>query len=288
MPFAAGRSTSAATIVETLLVEPGSPWENGYVESFNGKLRDECLNGELFLNRVETQYVVDRWRLDYNHHRPHSMLGWQTPAAFAARCRGRRPAVCCSGFAPAGLTLRSTRGTYGPDSHSEWTRKRGQVSPMKGMIQMMPEEAGRWVKNTMIKKWLSPHLGSGGVLSNKTVSEQANIMKEFFRAIQQSWPQAWGKPKEYSLCRPIGLEVLLGVFPSAKHRCDLNEGREYTAVTFVRQMEVLKDAVLELPGGGKLPLDWRRGPMGLISNRPARLLIVRQLKDIMTRADDNA
>jgi transposase InsO family protein len=76
--------------VGTLFIEPGSPWENGYVESFNGKLRDECLNGELFLNLVETRYVVDRWRLDYNHHRPHSMLNWQTPAAFAARCRGRR------------------------------------------------------------------------------------------------------------------------------------------------------------------------------------------------------
>ena len=76
--------------VGTLFIEPGSPWENGYVESFNGKLRDECLNGELFLSRVEAKYVVDRWRLDYNHRRPHSMLGWLTPAQFAARCRGRR------------------------------------------------------------------------------------------------------------------------------------------------------------------------------------------------------
>jgi putative transposase len=79
-----------ASGVGTLFIEPGSPWENGYVESFNGKLRDECLNGELFINRMEMQYVVDRWRLDYNHHRPHSMLGWMTPASFAAACRGRR------------------------------------------------------------------------------------------------------------------------------------------------------------------------------------------------------
>jgi len=72
--------------VGTLFIEPGSPWENGYVESFNGKLRDECLNGEVFLSLAETRYVVDRWRLDYNHYRPHSALGWQTPAAFAASC----------------------------------------------------------------------------------------------------------------------------------------------------------------------------------------------------------
>lgn len=72
--------------VGTLFIEPGSPWENGYIESFNGKLRDECLDGELFLCLAEARYIVDRWRLDYNDHRPHSMLGWMTPAAFAASC----------------------------------------------------------------------------------------------------------------------------------------------------------------------------------------------------------
>ena len=72
--------------VQTLFIAPGSPWENGYVESFNGKLRDELLNGELFLSLAEARWVIDRWRLDYNHHRPHSALDYQTPAAFAARC----------------------------------------------------------------------------------------------------------------------------------------------------------------------------------------------------------
>ena len=87
--------------VGTLFIEPGSPWENGYVESFHGKLRDECLDGELFLSLAEARYVVDRWRMDYNHHRPHSMLGWQTPAGFAARCRSRRsPCVPPSSAAP--------------------------------------------------------------------------------------------------------------------------------------------------------------------------------------------
>ena len=63
---------------------------NGYVEGLNGKLRDECLNGELFLSLAEARYIVDRWRMDYNHHRPYSRLGRMMPAAFAARCRGRR------------------------------------------------------------------------------------------------------------------------------------------------------------------------------------------------------
>ena len=67
-------------------VEPGNPWRNRYIESFNGKLRDECLNGELFLSLAEARYVVGRWRLDYNHHRPHTRLDWMTPAVFAASC----------------------------------------------------------------------------------------------------------------------------------------------------------------------------------------------------------
>lgn len=75
-----------ATGTETLFIAPGSPWENGYVESFNDKLRDELLNRELFLHPDELRYVVDRWRMDYNHYRPHSSLGYMSPAAFAASC----------------------------------------------------------------------------------------------------------------------------------------------------------------------------------------------------------
>jgi len=70
--------------VQTLYIEPGRPWENGYIESFNGKLRDELLNRELFYNVKEAKVLVEQWRLEYNHHRPHSGLGYQTPAAFAA------------------------------------------------------------------------------------------------------------------------------------------------------------------------------------------------------------
>lgn len=72
--------------VKTLYIAKGSPWENGYVESFNGKLRDELLNQEIFLSMLEARWVIDRWRLDYNHHRIHSSLNYMTPAAFAATC----------------------------------------------------------------------------------------------------------------------------------------------------------------------------------------------------------
>ena len=62
--------------VKTLFIAKGSPWENGYIESFNGKLRDDLLNRELFLSLEEARWVTDRWRLDYNHHR--ITVHWRT------------------------------------------------------------------------------------------------------------------------------------------------------------------------------------------------------------------
>jgi len=66
--------------VKTLFIEPGSPWENGYNESFNGKLRDELLNGEIFYNLKEAQAMIEKWRKEYNTLRPHSSLNYQPPA----------------------------------------------------------------------------------------------------------------------------------------------------------------------------------------------------------------
>ena len=72
-----------ALAVETLFIEPGSPWENGYVESFNGKLRDELLNREIFFTLTEAQVLIERWRREYNTVRPHSALGYRPPAPSA-------------------------------------------------------------------------------------------------------------------------------------------------------------------------------------------------------------
>ncbi len=70
--------------VGTLYIARGSPWENGYVESFNGRLPDELLNRELFLSLPEARHVLDEWREECNRRRPHSGLNWRTPEAFAA------------------------------------------------------------------------------------------------------------------------------------------------------------------------------------------------------------
>ena len=66
--------------VKTLFIEPGSPWENGYIESFNGKLRDELLNRETFYTLIEAKVLIEQWRREYNQVRPHSSLGYRSPA----------------------------------------------------------------------------------------------------------------------------------------------------------------------------------------------------------------
>jgi putative transposase len=74
------RSWLANVGAKTLYIEPGSPWENGYCESFNGKLRDELLNGEIFCSLKEAKVLIEQWRHHYNTVRPHSSLGYRPPA----------------------------------------------------------------------------------------------------------------------------------------------------------------------------------------------------------------
>ena len=101
--------------VKTLYIEPGSPWENGYNESFNGRLRDEFLNGEVFYTLKEAQVMLEQWRHHYNHIRPHSSLGYKPPAPWARMKEGPplsrlRPLPSCP------MTIKKL--SYNPDSKS--------------------------------------------------------------------------------------------------------------------------------------------------------------------------
>jgi transposase InsO family protein len=78
------RSWLGRSGIGTLYIEPGSPWQNGYAESFHARLRDELLDVEVFQTVAEARMLATQWRLEYNHRRPHSSLGYLTPAAFAA------------------------------------------------------------------------------------------------------------------------------------------------------------------------------------------------------------
>jgi putative transposase len=76
----------AASGVKTLYIEPGSPWENAYAETFISRFGDELLKREVFANPLEAKVLVEEYRIHYNHERPHSALGYRTPAQFAALC----------------------------------------------------------------------------------------------------------------------------------------------------------------------------------------------------------
>ena len=78
---------------KTAYIVPGSPWENGYCESFNARFRDELLNGEIFYTLKEAQIIIEQWRCHYNTNRPHSALGYRPPAPEAIVPMDQRPVM---------------------------------------------------------------------------------------------------------------------------------------------------------------------------------------------------
>jgi len=102
-----------ATEIETLYIEPGSPWQNGYGESFNGRLRDELLNAEIFADLLEAKSLASHWRHEYNHQRPHSSLGYAPPSVYASRLAaaplGASPLLSASASRGATSVMETTR-----------------------------------------------------------------------------------------------------------------------------------------------------------------------------------
>ena len=87
------RGWITAVGAKTAFIEPGSPWENGYCESFNGRMRDELLNGEIFYSLREAQIIIESWRNHYNTKPPHSALGYRPPAPETIIPMDQRPTM---------------------------------------------------------------------------------------------------------------------------------------------------------------------------------------------------
>jgi putative transposase len=107
--------------IGTALIEPGKPWQNGVAESFNGKLRDECLSLEWFRSRAEAKVIIETWRRHYNEVRPHMSLGYLTPNEFVARQADPasrqatgRAAAACGAFAPRPVAQPPRQGQTEP------------------------------------------------------------------------------------------------------------------------------------------------------------------------------
>ena len=110
--------------VGSLYIEPGSPWENGYAESFHSKLRDEFLNREVFESIRDASAMGTAWRKHYNEFRPHSSLGYRTPAEFARTCGPSAPAAAKT----LRLRRRPTRSSYNRHSYYDWYTNHQQAT----------------------------------------------------------------------------------------------------------------------------------------------------------------
>lgn len=162
-------------------------------------------------------------------------------------------------------------------------------SPLRQRIKFLDDQTGAWVKNTAMKRWIGAHTQSGGVIANRTPGDQAQILKEYFKGVEGTWPEAWGHNKTHALTKPFGLELMSGVFGAVKQRVDLNFGRQYTSDNFKQALEPLKTMNIQIPGAGAgaaIPLTWESGHLGPLSNASGRALIRRQIVDNLHAADE--
>lgn len=160
-----------------------------------------------------------------------------------------------------------------------------QDSPLQDRVKIFDEQKGTWITNVKLAEFLRPHVTSGGKLHGHNPAQQAKIFKEFFGGAAKNWPSAWGH-KRHRLSAPLGIEILLNIFPDLKHRCDLYHGGQYTTDTFAEVMKPLVDAEIKLPGGPFVVLTWESGDIQVFGNQAMRNLLVKRLRDVLTE-DDN-
>jgi hypothetical protein len=127
--------TEAGT--QTHYIEPGSPWQNGYGESFHSRLRDECLNAEVFAHLAEAQVVIELWRREYNEERPHSSLGYLTPTEFRAAWDAEHNHAQRLGLALCGLPDASSNEGQTPP----WRDLPPSVQPPAAVLGSLPSVA---------------------------------------------------------------------------------------------------------------------------------------------------
>jgi putative transposase len=128
--------------VEWHSIAPGKPMQNGFVESFNGRLRDELLNETLFSSIAHARVTLAEWRADYNPNRPHSRLGWMTPLAYPALLSRQRSEPLRTGKLRASPRCTSSPNGFNSteDSTHRWMKDRGHIKPAQ-TLSPHPEEA---------------------------------------------------------------------------------------------------------------------------------------------------
>jgi DGQHR domain-containing protein len=162
-------------------------------------------------------------------------------------------------------------------------------SPLQGRIQLYDQDKGKWIRNTILKRFLTRAIKPSGI-NVKSPAQQTAILKEYLKAVQQLWPSAWGA-KGYVLSGSVGLEVMLGVFPAVKHRVDLNRQKDYSADSFLSQLAPLRDAHVrfELPDGSgtSIRIDWKKDNIRILSSsQRGRNLMIDEFNRVLHEADE--
>jgi len=124
--------------IKTIYITPGSPWENGHIESFHDKLRHECLNRELFGSLLEARVILESWRVEYNDLRPHSSLGYMNPSEYMQKNQSD------GGYAPpspAPLAAAGVQGQLG--ANAAWRQKTTNEKSRRASVLNCPTRGGR-------------------------------------------------------------------------------------------------------------------------------------------------
>lgn len=160
-------------------------------------------------------------------------------------------------------------------------------SALYNLIQFLPEQKGKWIKNTTMLSLLKPHLANGGVLYNKTTGEQIEIFNSYFNAFKEVFDIAWGDKKKFILSKSMGFEIMTGVFREVKQRCDLFEGRMLNKDSFKNQINSIKDKsiTLRLKDGStiEIPLNWSSQSMGQFSSKQWIREIVKEIINLLNK-----
>lgn len=159
-------------------------------------------------------------------------------------------------------------------------------SPIHDKIQFLPEEKGKWVKNTNLFKHLKPHIANGGVLYSKTTGEQIAIFSAYFSAFKEVFEREWEDSKHYILSRNQGIEIMCSIFREVKQRCDLYEGKTYSKNCFKNQISILQGKSLEMRLKNNespltIPIDWSVDTFGKLSNRAWMVEIRKVIANIL-------
>lgn len=158
-------------------------------------------------------------------------------------------------------------------------------SALHGKIQFLPEQKGKWIKNTTMLALLKPHIGNGGVIYNKTTGQQIEIFNAYFNAFKEVFEDAWNDQKTSVLTKSMGFEIMTGIFREIKQRCDLFEGRLLNKDSFTNQISHLKDKSITLRLKDKskidIPLNWTSNSMGQFSNRQWIREIIKELINLL-------